>query len=1234
MKFIKTLSLLIILFCNSVFAQVAQFPQIYFNGQGSGGLSLNIRSSASSSASVLTTLSVNSKIGAESLVTNSNDPTFMNFITVCLPSISSTNNSPNYAYMPSSSAYAQINESNNYATVNTTSTPLGVRTCANCASSYVTIGGQNAYYGKNSILALTGNTSSGWYEVYLTNNCSQTTGWVNGIYLSFPAAQNYYIVAGNICDNSGPNCQFAGNLNQAIITLGSLGNIYSSGGYYQYKVAPNWSGSITCSYPSYNTSNPTSYNYTATSHNYTSNFFLSNTSTCIPLTVSSDPSNTSVSTGSSATFTVSANGTTPITYQWQVNTGGGWSSLTNGGNTTWTTSGTTSTLSVSNTTTGMTGYTYRCVLTNSCSSNVNSNSATLTVSTGCTASAVSSHPSNTSVSIGGTATFSVSASGTTPVTYQWQVNTGGGWNNLTNGGNTSWTTSGTTSTLSISNTTIGMSGNTYRCVLSNTCSSNVNSNSATLTVTTSQNGVISGTVIAPEISDLSGMVVNNTVSATVKIFNTGSTTPLNTTTSTGGNFSFNSLALGSYDIEASISSGGVTYKTTKTNVQSGSSNVSLKLSNRVIVQIEGFNSELTNLNCFLEDLGLTVSSITSYDMTYSSNYLNTKRVMNNSYETEIEALLRLAMAERMLIQYYGQARTMSQEYVKSADEFTKAVFDLVEIVSCDPSKSGILKGLSNTMIDYMSDGVKIWMGINPNRIYFEAAIDGAADGLKAQGISLSSLYNTQRSWIHPIYLGGSLRRSYIDPTLNLPNKYVLKSQNNSFVGNIQNTIISNKDLLNTSLLKTADAQGYADGLRNNPKWVEFLFNLSPNIACVHPFVKISSIGLKGVEIGLLGYGISKSAKRTLQLVNEVDPTANNSYYKTGGIELNVFNESLHSSRSINAANAVVNFENEYFSTISELSAGNYTNVKNHVATLVTLNKVLDEVVKEETQAIKSTLYSLSVEDSMVFNSLKNTLICSPLQRAGQMFALYYFSENQNELLLKDSILAYSNLVYTFNANMLNELNTLASSLTGIKSYPYISIKQSTIPLVTPPNTILPVTLTIKNYGSTNATNVFVKMEIAPFATFSTDSFYIGSLLANEEKVVSFSVNSSILEDSLSFYIISIHGDSILSDGKGGAILSKKDVISGIKAIGQFSEMVSVYPNPNKGSFRVTTGITPYKPSQIKLYSSMGQLVYTKEAIPTENKFDEVVSTSNLPKGIYTLLLLIDGKQHTKKVIVE
>jgi kumamolisin len=96
-------------------------------------------------------------------------------------------------------------------------------------------------------------------------------------------------------------------------------------------------------------------------------------------TVSVPPSNQTVYVGQNATFTVTANATGSLSYQWQREAAGGstWSNLSDGG----TYAGTnTATLTVNGVTVGMSGDQFQCVITNSFGSFTTSNAATLVVS--------------------------------------------------------------------------------------------------------------------------------------------------------------------------------------------------------------------------------------------------------------------------------------------------------------------------------------------------------------------------------------------------------------------------------------------------------------------------------------------------------------------------------------------------------------------------------------------------------------------------------------------------------------------------------------------------------------------------------------------------------------------------------------------------------------------------------------------------------------------------------------
>ncbi len=88
-----------------------------------------------------------------------------------------------------------------------------------------------------------------------------------------------------------------------------------------------------------------------------------------------------------------------------------------------------------------------------------------------TAPSITTDPTSSAVCAGSTASFTAAASGTPAPTVQWQVNSGGGFGNV----------SGATSTTYSFTTSAGQNGNQYRAVFTNTAGS-ATSTAATLTV--------------------------------------------------------------------------------------------------------------------------------------------------------------------------------------------------------------------------------------------------------------------------------------------------------------------------------------------------------------------------------------------------------------------------------------------------------------------------------------------------------------------------------------------------------------------------------------------------------------------------------------------------------------------------------------------------------------------------------------------------------------------------------
>jgi hypothetical protein len=186
--------------------------------------------------------------------------------------------------------------------------------------------------------------------------------------------------------------------------------------------------------------------------------------------ITAQPVNTTGCTAGSATFSTTATGT-GLSYNWQVSTDAGatWNNVSP--------TVTTATLTLTGLTAGMNNYQYRVAVTGTCTpAGINSSAATLSINSVVT---IATQPANTALCAGANASFTAAASGT-GLTQQWQVSSDGG---------TTWTNiaGATSATLTLNAVTTSMNNNKYRVVYNGTCTTNLNSIAATLTVNTSAN---------------------------------------------------------------------------------------------------------------------------------------------------------------------------------------------------------------------------------------------------------------------------------------------------------------------------------------------------------------------------------------------------------------------------------------------------------------------------------------------------------------------------------------------------------------------------------------------------------------------------------------------------------------------------------------------------------------------------------------------------------------------------
>jgi len=183
--------------------------------------------------------------------------------------------------------------------------------------------------------------------------------------------------------------------------------------------------------------------------------------------ITTQPTDQSVVSGTTATFIVAASNATG--YQWQISTDGGSTFSDIAG-------ATAASYSTAITALADSGTRYRVVVTGAGNS-VTSSAVTLTVTAAPIAPSISVHPANQTITEGQNVSFSVTAAGTS-LSYQWKRSTDGG-------SSFADIAAATNATLNLTAVPLGDNGHQFQVLVSNSTGS-ITSNTAMLTVNSAQ----------------------------------------------------------------------------------------------------------------------------------------------------------------------------------------------------------------------------------------------------------------------------------------------------------------------------------------------------------------------------------------------------------------------------------------------------------------------------------------------------------------------------------------------------------------------------------------------------------------------------------------------------------------------------------------------------------------------------------------------------------------------------
>lgn len=130
------------------------------------------------------------------------------------------------------------------------------------------------------------------------------------------------------------------------------------------------------------------------------------------------------------------------------------------------------------------------------------------------------------------------------------------------------------------------------------------------------------------------------------------------------------------------------------------------------------------------------------------------------------------------------------------------------------------------------------------------------------------------------------------------------------------------------------------------------------------------------------------------------------------------------------------------------------------------------------------------------------------------------------------------------------------------------------------------------------------------------------------------IEVKLIADSSTCLIVKSKPYQLIQAGSNGPCIYYDVFPPGINSVTAPAQPISIYPNPNTGSFSIDASGLTGNTAQVKLLNLLGEEIYQKEhAILPNNSMLEINMRHSLP-GLYLLYIEADGQHYAQKVQVE